>query len=56
MSETQEVKRLQWIKGDKIGNVEVIESESAEWVTFQSGGRISKSILGDFSLGDPPPK
>jgi hypothetical protein len=57
MSKTQEVKRLQWIKGDKIGNVEVIESESAEWVTFQSGGRISKSILGEFMMdignGDP---
>lgn len=41
---------LQWVKGDKIGMVETIKSDDGQWLTFDSGGRISKSIAGEFML------
>jgi hypothetical protein len=57
MSEMQEVKRLQWIKGDKIGNIEVIKGESPEWIEFESGGRIAKTLSEEFmmAVGDNGP-
>jgi len=40
--------KMQWIKGDKIGNVETIKEQDSEWTIFDSGGRISNSLLDEF--------
>lgn len=53
--DTQEI-FLQWIKGDKIGNVEKIETQDGEWITFQSGSRIATELLNEFLIpieGEP---
>jgi hypothetical protein len=47
---------LQWIKGDKIGNVEKITSQDTEWTTFQSGSRIATNLINEFMIpleGEP---
>lgn len=47
---------LQWIKGDKVGNVEKIVSQDGEWTMFQSGARIASELLGEFLIpieGEP---
>ena len=50
--ETQAEKKrsLQWVKGDKIGIVEVVKSDDGQWLTFESGGRISKPLVGEYML------
>ena len=48
--------KLQWIKGDKIGSVEVIKTTEDGWTIFESGGRISTSLISEFLEpldGDP---
>ena len=48
--------KLQWIKGDKIGSVEVIKSTEDGWTIFESGGRISTNLISEFLEpldGDP---
>jgi len=50
MSEETEVQKLQWVKGDKQGNVEIVKEQDGEWTTFQSGGRISNSLLKEFMI------
>lgn len=52
---TQEI-TLQWIKGDKIGNIEKIANQDGEWTTFQSGSRIATGLINEFLLpieGEP---
>lgn len=47
---------LQWIKGDKIGNVERIANQDGEWTVFQSGARIASELLNEFLIpieGEP---
>lgn len=46
--ENTELIKLQWIKGDKIGTVETVNSTEGEWTIFNSGGRISTSLIGEF--------
>jgi len=46
--ENTELIKLQWIKGDKIGTVETISSTEGEWTIFNSGGRISTNLIGEF--------
>lgn len=41
---------LQWVKGDKIGNVETVSKDDGQWLTFDSGGRISKALLGEYMM------
>lgn len=41
---------LQWVKGDKIGNVETVSKDDGQWLTFESGGRISKALLGEYMM------
>ena len=41
---------LQWVKGDKIGNVETVAKDDGQWLTFDGGGRISKSLLGEYMM------
>jgi hypothetical protein len=51
-----EKEQLQWIKGDKIGTVEVISGNDGEWTTFESGSRIATSLISEFLMpidGEP---
>ena len=41
---------LQWVKGDKIGNVETVAKDDGQWLTFDGGGRISKALLGEYMM------
>ena len=45
-----EITKYQWIKGDKIGNVEDIIDYGQEWITFKNGGRIASSLLNEFMV------
>lgn len=47
MENTEEV-NLQWIKGDKFGSVETVESTEGEWTIFKNGGRIATNLLSEF--------
>lgn len=54
-TDTQEI-TLQWIKGDKIGNVETIANQDGEWTTFKSGARIATGLINEFMIpieGEP---
>lgn len=47
---------LQWIKGDKIGNVEKVVSQDNEWTTFEGGSRIATELINEFMIpieGEP---
>lgn len=65
MENVEEVK-LQWIKGDKFGNVEIVNGTEDQWTTFESGGRIATTLISEFLepvIGDalnfnssPPPQ
>lgn len=46
--ENTEQEKLQWIKGEKIGTVEIIKGTEGEWTTFESGGRISTNLISEF--------
>lgn len=46
--ENTEQEKLQWIKGDKIGTVEVITGTDGQWTKFESGGRIDTSLISEF--------
>jgi hypothetical protein len=41
---------LQWIKGDKIGNIEKVSSQDNEWTIFQSGSRIATGLIHEFMI------
>lgn len=45
-----EITKYQWIKGDKIGNIEDVTDYGQEWITFKSGGRISPSVINEFMV------
>lgn len=51
-----EQKQLQWIKGDKMGAVEVVKGDEGEWTLFEGGGRIATSLISEFLqdiVGEP---
>lgn len=50
MSETVEERRLQWVKGDKQGTVEIVDTANEDWTIFKSGGRISNSLINEFMI------
>lgn len=50
MPKTQDAKKVQWIKGDKLGKVETILNEGTEWIDFESGSRINASLLNEFMI------
>ena len=46
-----EGKKLQWIKGDKVGKVETVQSTDSDgWLIFESGGRISAELVSEFMI------
>jgi hypothetical protein len=52
--EEVEVKRYQWVRGEKLGNVEIFKEEKEEagvaWIYFESGARIKSELLSEFLL------
>ena len=46
--ESLEKEVLQWIKGDKIGDVETVIGIDNEWTMFESGGRIYTELINEF--------
>ena len=46
--ENTEEKKLQWIKGDKFGTVEIVKSVDGEWTLFNSGRRIATNLISEF--------
>lgn len=46
----EEGQRLQWSKGEKIGNVETITAQDSEWTTFNSGARIATDLINEFMI------
>ena len=44
----EEPKHLQWIKGDKIGNVETVEKIDGDFTVFTGGGKIFTNVLEEF--------
>lgn len=59
----EEVKpiRYQWVAGEKVGTVEVFQSEDTKagmtWVVFESGNRCNKGLIDQmmYKLGDNEP-
>lgn len=55
MDNAQEI-TLQWVKGDKIGNVEKVSNQDSQWTVFQSGSRIATGLINEFMIpleGEP---
>lgn len=50
MSEEIKVEKLQWVKGDKQGNVEIVKEKDNDWTTFQSGGRINNALINEYMI------
>jgi len=48
MSTEEGVVQLQWIKGDKQGNVEIVDDTVDNWTVFKSGNRIDTSLINEF--------
>tara|TARA_R100000005_G_C4878939_1_gene131560 strand:+ start:152 stop:646 length:495 start_codon:yes stop_codon:yes gene_type:complete len=48
----EEPQRLQWIKGDKFGNVETVDKEDGEFTVFKSGGKIYTNLIPEFLTSD----
>jgi len=48
--ETVDIIKYQWIKGDKIGNVEIVDREDDGWTIFKGGGRINTSLISEFMM------
>lgn len=52
----EEGQLLQWVKGDKIDDVEEILEVGTEWTKFRSGSRIASNIVSEFMIpveGEP---
>lgn len=45
-----DIKTYQWIKGEKLGKIEHAVDFGNEWVTFQSGNRVSSTLLNEFLI------
>lgn len=50
ISTAQTTQFLQWIKGDKIGNIEKVASNDDEWTYFENGARIASSLIPEFMM------
>jgi len=44
----EEPLKLQWIKGDKFGDVETVDKEEGEFTLFQGGGKIFTNLIPEF--------
>jgi len=51
INNTMEIKpneKFQWIKGDNIGDVEIVERVAGNKVNFESGRRLMKTVFAEF--------
>ena len=48
----EEPQKLQWIKGDKFGDVETVDKEEGEFTLFQGGGKIYTNLIPEFLTTD----
>jgi len=48
----EEPQRLQWIKGDRFGNVETVEKEEGEFTIFKGGSKIYTNLIPEFLTTD----
>lgn len=46
--QVQSIQRYKWIRGDKIGKVEIVSGEVDGWTIFEGGGRIDSSLIDEF--------
>ena len=46
--ESLEKELLQWIKGEKMGNIETVKGIDNEWTMFESGGRIYTELINEL--------
>jgi len=44
----EEPLKLQWIKGEKFGDVEIVDKEDGEFTLFQGGGKIFTNLIPEF--------
>jgi hypothetical protein len=42
--------QYQWIKGERLGEIEVLDKTDEEWVYFSSGRRISSTLMSEYML------
>lgn len=42
--------QYQWIKGERLGELEVLDKTDDEWVYFTSGRRISSTLMNEYML------
>lgn len=47
---SEEKVKLQWVKGDKAGRVEVVKDTDGPWTLFEGGGRIATELISEFML------
>tara|TARA_B100000900_G_scaffold402153_1_gene407690 strand:- start:1756 stop:2226 length:471 start_codon:yes stop_codon:yes gene_type:complete len=47
---SEEKVKLQWVKGDKAGTVEIVEGTDGQWTIFEGGGRIATNLISEFML------
>jgi hypothetical protein len=62
----EDPQKLQWIKGDKFGDVETVDKVDGEFTLFTGGGKIYTNLIPEFltevtddtvmDLSTPPPK
>lgn len=45
-----EITKYQWIKGERIGDVENVSNFGDEWITFESGRRIASPLINEFMV------
>jgi hypothetical protein len=42
--------QYQWIKGERLGEIEVLDKTDEEWVYFASGRRINPTLMNEYML------
>jgi len=42
--------KYQWVKGDNQGTLEDVKESDSEWVTFNSGRRISQELISEYMI------
>jgi len=46
----EDIKRYQWIKGDNLGELEILLKSEGKFLTFESGRRCNKNLIGEFVI------
>jgi hypothetical protein len=46
----EDIKRYQWIKGDNLGELEILSESEGKFLVFKSGRRCNKNLVGEFVI------